>query len=96
MTMITPSYLGETIEYSSLHACRSTLEDPTPSVSLRTGFQALKCGCDLRKRGPRRSNFRLLSGSAFDSFEFFGGREIRTRGPASQNVSGLLPKVCDD
>ena len=31
MTMITPSYLGETIEYSSLHACRSTLEDPTDS-----------------------------------------------------------------
>jgi len=35
MTMITPSYLGETIEYSSLHACRSTLEDPT--VLLPTG-----------------------------------------------------------
>ena len=33
MTMITPSYLGETIEYSSLHACRSTLEDPTPELS---------------------------------------------------------------
>ena len=33
MTMITPSYLGETIEYSSLHACRSTLEDPTIVVS---------------------------------------------------------------
>ena len=33
MTMITPSYLGETIEYSSLHACRSTLEDPTASCS---------------------------------------------------------------
>lgn len=32
MTMITPSYLGETIEYSSLHACRSTLEDPTHPV----------------------------------------------------------------
>ena len=32
MTMITPSYLGETIEYSSLHACRSTLEDPTVVV----------------------------------------------------------------
>ena len=32
MTMITPSYLGETIEYSSLHACRSTLEDPTPEA----------------------------------------------------------------
>ena len=32
MTMITPSYLGETIEYSSLHACRSTLEDPTDQL----------------------------------------------------------------
>ena len=32
MTMITPSYLGETIEYSSLHACRSTLEDPTCAI----------------------------------------------------------------
>ena len=35
MTMITPSYLGETIEYSSLHACRSTLEDPTPATRVR-------------------------------------------------------------
>lgn len=35
MTMITPSYLGETIEYSSLHACRSTLEDPTIKVGER-------------------------------------------------------------
>ena len=34
MTMITPSYLGETIEYSSLHACRSTLEDPTYAADL--------------------------------------------------------------
>ena len=36
MTMITPSYLGETIEYSSLHACRSTLEDPTYSSTFAT------------------------------------------------------------
>ena len=36
MTMITPSYLGETIEYSSLHACRSTLEDPTGYILYRT------------------------------------------------------------
>ena len=36
MTMITPSYLGETIEYSSLHACRSTLEDPTHAIWTRT------------------------------------------------------------
>ena len=39
MTMITPSYLGETIEYSSLHACRSTLEDPRVRVWFR-GFIA--------------------------------------------------------
>ena len=40
MTMITPSYLGETIEYSSLHACRSTLEDPSlrPSAMLADGL----------------------------------------------------------
>ena len=37
MTMITPSYLGETIEYSSLHACRSTLEDPTDLARARLG-----------------------------------------------------------
>ena len=45
MTMITPSYLGETIEYSSLHACRSTLEDPTTSdwVELHVG-QAVATG----------------------------------------------------
>ena len=45
MTMITPSYLGETIEYSSLHACRSTLEDPTvdPSAQFdRPGWPALR------------------------------------------------------
>ena len=42
MTMITPSYLGETIEYSSLHACRSTLEDPT------LGF-VLQCVAQLDK-----------------------------------------------
>ena len=37
MTMITPSYLGETIEYSSLHACRSTLEDPTTTAATTCG-----------------------------------------------------------
>lgn len=41
MTMITPSYLGETIEYSSLHACRSTLEDPTV-LYLLAGYMLYK------------------------------------------------------
>ena len=54
MTMITPSYLGETIEYSSLHACRSTLEDPTVGLQLGHGLQSfplrdsVPSGVDLR------------------------------------------------
>ena len=55
MTMITPSYLGETIEYSSLHACRSTLEDPTGfllSLSLPMFFFAATTAYDiLRSQG---------------------------------------------
>ena len=47
MTMITPSYLGETIEYSSLHACRSTLEDPNQLPPRRAHRQ-------LRRRPQRR------------------------------------------
>ena len=42
MTMITPSYLGETIEYSSLHACRSTLEDPTKLLADRSLSRLMK------------------------------------------------------
>ena len=51
MTMITPSYLGETIEYSSLHACRSTLEDPTPSFIPNVG--------DLAQGAINRSAFDI-------------------------------------
>ena len=45
MTMITPSYLGETIEYSSLHACRSTLEDPT--IDFRSSARELPSEVDF-------------------------------------------------
>ena len=52
MTMITPSYLGETIEYSSLHACRSTLEDPTNLLHKTWSASALRSGQFLdRDRG---------------------------------------------
>ena len=61
MTMITPSYLGETIEYSSLHACRSTLEDPT---QLRSG---------LPLRTKHVDNFHDLRGVAFDASPVKGG-----------------------
>ena len=58
MTMITPSYLGETIEYSSLHACRSTLEDPTGAdrgpitirADARTTHQAVVTAMDVAGR----------------------------------------------
>ena len=61
MTMITPSYLGETIEYSSLHACRSTLEDPTDPASRaakqprRFSWAALAQGGSTRYRTARTS-----------------------------------------
>ena len=47
MTMITPSYLGETIEYSSLHACRSTLEDPTTDCHHHPTFEIHRDGDQL-------------------------------------------------
>ena len=47
MTMITPSYLGETIEYSSLHACRSTLEDPTTEYNLALGDRRAQAAKDF-------------------------------------------------
>ena len=53
MTMITPSYLGETIEYSSLHACRSTLEDPTA---------ASKVSLDAIARTTRHKSLSVLMG----------------------------------
>ena len=53
MTMITPSYLGETIEYSSLHACRSTLEDPTP------GIDALKYAKPASSSSPSNESFTV-------------------------------------
>ena len=60
MTMITPSYLGETIEYSSLHACRSTPSSPSKSKALtpedRTlikRFRDHRLAEVLEGRGPR-------------------------------------------
>ena len=64
MTMITPSYLGETIEYSSLHACRSTLEDPTDQqitlVQLDWRGQVSFVGGNLGYAGDRKLVERQL------------------------------------
>ena len=64
MTMITPSYLGETIEYSSLHACRSTLEDPTASGAAVQAVRERRAGTMTASTstGPRVSKAdRLLA-----------------------------------
>ena len=53
MTMITPSYLGETIEYSSLHACRSTLEDPTGGARWQWSGAAPEILVALQESGLR-------------------------------------------
>jgi len=47
--MITPSYLGETIEYSSLHACRSTLEDPTTWLDISHQIDLLELLSELNR-----------------------------------------------
>ena len=49
MTMITPSYLGETIEYSSLHACRSTLEDPTNPLPITKPLREGQAGAQAAR-----------------------------------------------
>ena len=54
MTMITPSYLGETIEYSSLHACRSTLEDPTSFYAQHDDWQFPPRWRGTRDFGPSK------------------------------------------
>ena len=55
MTMITPSYLGETIEYSSLHACRSTLEDPTQRDPQRAVRRTTAHSMQVRQAGRASS-----------------------------------------
>ena len=56
MTMITPSYLGETIEYSSLHACRSTLEDPTTAWDVVQQLPCSRCPESGRTKPGRLSD----------------------------------------
>ena len=56
MTMITPSYLGETIEYSSLHACRSTLEDPKHNVPNQCQQEPCAIAFHLFASSPRNDS----------------------------------------
>ena len=73
MTMITPSYLGETIEYSSLHACRSTLEDPTcPSTRCEHYFAVVDAaGNELVWSGTPSSPLRVAPESWLRRWPFW-------------------------
>ena len=74
MTMITPSYLGETIEYSSLHACRSTLEDPTVNTEQRVGH-----GHVGKERGSLNDRHHVYGSRYFRDRRFRRHRSHRDR-----------------
>ena len=85
MTMITPSYLGETIEYSSLHACRSTLEDPTTTSTETDNYLTDALGSTVALTGSTGSSQVEYSYGPFGSISITGtttnsytytGREI--------------------
>ena len=94
MTMITPSYLGETIEYSSLHACRSTLEDPTPVRRVSWGssrfFSALPS--DNIARTPEAIERSSSSLSDFERGKPLAGELLITTGPMN-NPRGFLWRI---
>ena len=82
MTMITPSYLGETIEYSSLHACRSTLEDPTyehcsvssffDHASRRCAGGCALCSCATVPASPKQGSQSLATLGAEQTAHILG------------------------
>ena len=87
MTMITPSYLGETIEYSSLHACRSTLEDPTTaSIGITTN------GGRGHSREDGRGRPEPTQGPEDDQNGDAGGRHHETEAdtPAARYFGGRI------
>ena len=103
MTMITPSYLGETIEYSSLHACRSTLEDPTswkmPSISPARPWRSMRGGMPT----PSRSSFPMTdrasrptcSSASANPICRGGAARMRPRARIADSVLGCLsPARC--
>ena len=94
MTMITPSYLGETIEYSSLHACRSTLEDPTEAAMRRSEERGF-AGIRLVQAGYHNRSLALYLKLGFDVREHLAC----VQGPAvSKSVGGhsVRPATVND
>ena len=75
MTMITPSYLGETIEYSSLHACRSTLEDPTIQAYGDVGLRVFRDMDFLVRDGDLRAAVAELMERGYERAENLTGAQ---------------------
>ena len=102
MTMITPSYLGETIEYSSLHACRSTLEDPKSqaeeiTANLRPDPTLIG---DAEYLSPTHPNTDYLSNSSeFDlglSYLFERGKKRQHRLQAAKDITAQTRSLVAD
>ena len=87
MTMITPSYLGETIEYSSLHACRSTLEDPTEVLVLENG---LRMG-DIATYDPAHAT--PISSAGISQIDVVRGPATILYGPST--IGGIVNVITD-
>ena len=94
MTMITPSYLGETIEYSSLHACRSTLEDPKSQLrhaQKLEGIGQLAAGIAHEINTPTQfvtDNLTFLRDSWKSAYELLEGYRSAIREAADRLPAG--------
>ena len=78
MTMITPSYLGETIEYSSLHACRSTLEDPNFDQIVRLSCGEVRPGLINAHDHLHRNHYGRLGAPPYEN-AYAWARDIQQR-----------------
>ena len=103
MTMITPSYLGETIEYSSLHACRSTLEDPTMNLAVTFPYSDVSGAIQAERWGRIARVSELCDGRQAIAVEFCetdeslvdaSGRQLGTEtAPSAEALAALYPEM---
>ena len=95
MTMITPSYLGETIEYSSLHACRSTLEDPTdPDATVNPAMRSL-LDQGLAQIDPLRIGIEVAPDCAIVNRRGASSRRLFAVGPLTRAAFWEISAVPD-
>ena len=96
MTMITPSYLGETIEYSSLHACRSTLEDPTHGYDAADVKRIALNWDQVQQYDPPPNPAKLTDSRAAGYVDRFGDESWELDALEPQVISDLIQDTIDD